>query len=68
MSENTTCPKCKRTSHHPMDVFFKWCPACRHNYSDESYRDQDRAELGQIKTDEPDWTLKQVMADFRRFR
>lgn len=59
--ESTTCPKCQRTSHHPMDVFFRWCGACRLNYSKVHYRDRDRALLGHLHDDHPEWTLEQVV-------
>lgn len=33
MSESITCPKCGRTSHHPLDVKFRYCGNC-HQYHD----------------------------------
>lgn len=67
MAESTTCPTCHRTSHHPMDVFFKWCSACNLNYSEAKYKDEDRRRLAEIWWDHPGWVLEQVMAEFCRF-
>ena len=64
----TTCPKCQRTSHHPMDVFFKWCSACEHNYSKVEYRNEDRSWLGEIWRDHPGWTLEEVADALHRLR
>lgn len=61
-----TCPECQRTSHHPMDVFFRWCPGCELNYSGLEYRNEERYWLGQIHTDHPDWTLEQVLEHARK--
>ena len=55
------CPKCHLISHHPMDQFFKWCANCDLNYSGVVYANWQRAELGQIHNDFPDYTLKEVV-------
>jgi hypothetical protein len=55
------CPKCHMISHHPMDQFFKWCANCDLNYSGVVYQNWQRAELGQIHEEFPDYTLKEVV-------
>ena len=44
MSESITCPFCKRTSYHPMDVAQKYCGAC-HVFHGEVGRELKASEL-----------------------
>lgn len=63
--KSTTCPHCERTSHYDMDVFFKWCAACKVTYSEVTYENWERAELGSIHQAQPDLTLQQVVDSIR---
>jgi hypothetical protein len=62
------CPKCRMVSHHPMDQFFKWCANCDLNYSGVVYANGQRAELGQIHDEFPDYTLEETVAFYHSMR
>lgn len=64
-ADGTTCPRCGRTSHHPMDVFFRWCAACEVNYSGVGYRNEERVVLGQLHAAHPEWALERVVEEMR---
>ena len=55
------CITCKKISYHPMDKFFMWCAGCNKSYGHVAYHNYERAELGQIHTDFPDYTLQEVV-------
>lgn len=46
-ASSITCPECKRTSHHPQDVFYGYCGNC-HRYTGKPAGDQ--AELNKVGT------------------
>lgn len=42
-AESFTCPKCERTSHHPMDVHEQYCGACHEWFNEYGPMHYDRA-------------------------
>lgn len=65
MANGVTCPHCKRTSYHSMDVFFQWCPGCKCAHGEVEYRDEDRHRLGEIHRENPSWSLQRVVDSFK---
>lgn len=49
------------TSYNPNDIFFKWCDNCKEAYGDQKFMNEDRAELGHIHQQHPEWTIQQVV-------
>ena len=59
--DSSMCITCKKISYHPMDKFFMWCAGCNKSYGHVVYHNHERAELGQIHTDFPTYTLEEVV-------